>query len=167
MVIIITGTTHTGKTKLAQQLLEKYHYPYLSIDHLKMGLIRSHNTSLSVEDDEKLTPYLWNIVKEMIKTAIENNQNLIVEGCYVPYNYKDDFTDLYLKDIKYYCLIMSKEYIINNFESIKAHANDIENRLDDSLDINTLILDNENNLKLCKQYKNNYILIDSDYKITI
>lgn len=88
MIIIITGASHTGKTNLAQKLLEKYKYPYLSIDHLKMGLIRSKNTILTAEDDEALTPYLWNIIKEMIKTAIENHQNLIVEGCYIPFDWK-------------------------------------------------------------------------------
>ena len=51
MIILITGASHTGKTQLAQKLLEKYKYPYLSIDHLKMGLIRSENTTLTVEDD--------------------------------------------------------------------------------------------------------------------
>ena len=55
MVIIITGSSHVGKTLLAQRLLEKYKYPYLSIDHLKMGLIRSGNTSLTPEDDDELT----------------------------------------------------------------------------------------------------------------
>ena len=40
MIILITGASHTGKTVLAQKLLEKYQYPYLSIDILKMGLIR-------------------------------------------------------------------------------------------------------------------------------
>ena len=79
MVILIAGSSHTGKTLLAQKLLEKYKYPYLSIDHLKMGLIRSENTQLTVEDDDKLTDYLWNIVKEIIKTNIENNQNIIIE----------------------------------------------------------------------------------------
>ena len=54
MVIIITGATHTGKTLLAQKLLEKYHYPYLSIDHMKMGLIRSGHTSLTPSDDKEL-----------------------------------------------------------------------------------------------------------------
>ena len=86
MIILITGASHTGKTLFAQKLLEKYKYPYLSIDHLKMGLIRSKNTNLTPCDDEKLTDYLWPIVREMIKTAIENNQNLIVEGCYIPFN---------------------------------------------------------------------------------
>ena len=47
MIILITGASHTGKTVLAQKLLEKYKYPYLSIDHLKMGLIRSGNTDLT------------------------------------------------------------------------------------------------------------------------
>ena len=46
MVVLIAGSSHTGKTLLAQKLLEKYKYPYLSIDHLKMGLIRSKNTNL-------------------------------------------------------------------------------------------------------------------------
>ena len=77
MVILIAGASHTGKTLLAQKLLEKYKYPYLSIDHLKMGLIRSKNTTLTVEDDEALTEYLWKIVKEIVKTNIENKQNII------------------------------------------------------------------------------------------
>ena len=76
MIILITGASHTGKTLLAQRLLEEYKYPYLSIDHLKMGLIRSGQTSLTPEDDDALTEYLWPIVREMIKTAIENQQNL-------------------------------------------------------------------------------------------
>lgn len=96
MVILIAGSSHTGKTFFAQKLLEKYKYPYLSIDHLKMGLIRSNNTNLSVEDDEKLTQYLWKIVKEIIKTNIENKQNLIIEGCYIPFDWKKDFSEEYI-----------------------------------------------------------------------
>ena len=83
MIIIITGASHTGKTCLAQRMLEKYKYPYLSVDHLKMGLIRSGNTNLTPCDDKELTDYLWPIVSEMIKTAIENKQNLIVEKRYL------------------------------------------------------------------------------------
>ena len=97
MVILITGASHTGKTVLAQKLLEKHHYPYISIDHLKMGLIRSGNTDLTPEDDDKLTDYLWPVAREMIKTAIENCQNLIIEGCYIPFNWRKDFDEEYLK----------------------------------------------------------------------
>ena len=91
MIIIITGASHTGKTLTAQKVLEKYKYPYLSIDLLKMGLIRSGNSSLTPEDDDELEIYLWPIVREVIKTAIENRQNLVVEGCYIPCNWKEDF----------------------------------------------------------------------------
>ena len=52
MIFLIAGASHTGKTLLAQKLLEKYKYPYLSLDLLKMGLIRSGNTALTPEDDE-------------------------------------------------------------------------------------------------------------------
>ena len=93
MIILITGASHTGKTLLAQKMLEKYKYPYLSIDHLKMGLIRSGNTELTPEDDEALTGYLWPIIREIVKTAIENKQNLIIEGCYIPFDWRRDFED--------------------------------------------------------------------------
>ena len=132
MVILITGATHTGKTMLAQRLLERYRYPCLSMDHLKMGLIRSGHTDLTVEDDDALTAYLWPIVREMMKTAIENRQNLIVEGCYVPFGWRRDFDDDYLASIRFVCLAMSDGYIDANFDAIMAHACDIEARLDDT-----------------------------------
>ena len=99
MVILITGASHTGKTVLAQKLLEKHHYPYISIDHLKMGLIRSGNTDLTPEDDDKLTDYLWPVAREMIKTAIENCQNLIIEGCYIPADFMESIPGSYRKDV--------------------------------------------------------------------
>ena len=132
MVIIITGASHTGKTMLAQKLLEKYSYPYLSIDHLKMGLIRSGNTYLTPWDDDKLTSYLWPIVREMIKTAIENKQNLIVEGCYIPFGWRKDFAETYLEQIRFICLAFSDEYIDYHFNEILQHGSVIESRLDDT-----------------------------------
>ena len=168
MVILITGASHTGKTALAQKLLEKYKYPYLSIDHLKMGLIRSKHTLLTPLDDDKLTDYLWPIVKEIIKTAIENKQNLIVEGCYVPFNYKEDFTEEYLKEIKYYCLVFTEKYINENYDKIKQYSKVIERRIDDfNLDKQELIDSNKYYLNNCKKYNNNCIIIDEEYEITI
>ena len=119
MVVLITGSSHTGKTLLAQALLNKYQYPYLSIDLLKMGLIRSGNTNLTPADDQDLEAYLWPIVREIIKTAIENRQNLIVEGCYIPSDWKGDFSNEYLNEIRYFCLVMSKNYIKQHFSDIK------------------------------------------------
>ena len=132
MVILIAGASHTGKTLLAQRLIEKYHMSCLSIDHLKMGLIRSGQTALTPEDDEALTDYLWPIVREMIKTAVENRQDLIVEGCYVPYSWRRDFDERYLPSIRFLCLAMTEAYIDENFDLILSHASDIERRLDDS-----------------------------------
>ena len=132
MIILITGASHTGKTVLAQRLLEKMKIPYLSIDHLKMGLIRSGQTDLTPEDDEALTAYLWPIVREIIKTAIENRQSVIVEGCYVPFDWRKDFDDAYLPSIRFICLAMTDAYIDAHFDAILSHASDVEARLDDS-----------------------------------
>ena len=132
MVILITGASHTGKTLLAQRLLEKLQVPYISEDHLKMGLIRSGQTRLTPEDDDRLTAYLWPIVREIIKTAIENRQSLIVEGCYIPFDWRRDFDERYLKLIRFICLAMSDAYIETHFDAIRANASAIEQRLDDA-----------------------------------
>lgn len=169
MIVLITGASHTGKTALAQKLLETYHYPYFSIDHLKMGLIRSGNMELTpMSQDEELTAYLWPIVCEMIKTAIENKQNLIIEGCYIPFDWKKDFEKEYRKDIRYYCLIMSETYIRNYFTDIKNYANVIEHRLDDEgCILESVLAENAQNLALAQKYHVNYILIENSYKIEI
>ena len=169
MIVLIAGASHTGKTVLAQKLLEKYKYPYLSIDHLKMGLIRSGNTKLTpMSDDKDLTAYLWPIVREMIKTAIENKQNLIVEGCYIPFDWQNEFDSEYLESIKYFCLVMSEKYIRNHFNNIKKYANAIENRLDDEwCTMESVLADNAEVLALAKRHNSNYILIDDQYEIKI
>lgn len=168
MIILITGASHTGKTALAQKLLEKYKYPYLSIDHLKMGLIRSGYTNLTPEDDNELTDYLWPVVREIVKTAIENKQNLIVEGCYIPFDWSGDFDKKYLEHIKYYCLVMSEDYLKNHFDDIKKYASAIENRLDDEwCTLESVLEDNARFLQLAQQYGVNYILIDEKYETNI
>ena len=169
MIILITGASHTGKTALSQKLLEKYKYPYFSIDHLKMGLIRSGNTELTpMSDDSQLTAYLWPIVREMIKTVIENKQNLIVEGCYIPFDWTKDFEKEYLAHITYYCLVMSESYIRNHFADIKKYARIIENRIDDEwCTLETVLKDNTKILELARKYNVNYFLIDGTYEIDI
>ena len=168
MVILIAGSTHTGKTALAQKMLEAYHYPYISIDHLKMGLIRSGNTDLTPMDDQALTEYLWPIVREMIKTAIENQQNLIVEGCYIPFEWAKDFSKSYLSQIRYLCLVFSRSYIEDHFAEIAGFANVIETRLDDSgLSKEELIRENEENLEKCQKFGCPYYLIDEQYPVEL
>ena len=169
MVILIGGASHTGKTNLAQRLLEKYKYPYLSIDHLKMGLIRSGNTELTpMSDDTALTEYLWPIVREMVKTAVENEQNLIVEGCYIPFDWQTDFDENYLTQIRYICLILSERYIRAHFADIKNYASVIEQRLDDSdYTMESALQNNAKTLDMCKKHNANYLLIDDEYHVDL
>lgn len=168
MVLLIGGASHTGKTVLAQRILEEQQYPYLSIDHLKMGLIRSGQTELTPMNDEELTLYLWPIVREMVKTAIENGQNLTVEGCYIPFDWKKDFAEEYLQHIRCVFLVMSESYIRSNFADIRKHANTIEQRLDDSgLCIEDLVRDNAAILAGCREHGCEYILIDETYDIAL
>ena len=169
MIILIAGASHTGKTLLAQRLLERYGYPYLSIDHLKMGLIRSGYTSLTPESrDRELTDYLWPVVREIIKTAIENRQNLIVEGCYIPFDWAGDFEEEYRVQIQYCCLVMSETYIQAHYHDIKAHASAIEHRVDDEdCTLESLLQDNAEVREQCQKYGVEYTLIDRTYQVDI
>lgn len=167
MILLISGASHTGKTCLAQRLLEKLQWPYYSIDHLKMGLIRSGQTSLTPSDDRELTEYLWPILRELIKTAIENSQNLILEGCYIPFSWKNDFTDQYLEHIRFHCLIMSPHYIERHFDRITEYATVIEARIDDAwVNKDQLIRDNQYYLEHCLRHNLAYTLIDEVYPET-
>ena len=168
MIILITGASHTGKTLLAQRMLEKNKYPYLSVDHLKMGLIRSGNTDLTPEDDAALTDYLWPIVREMIKTAIENRQDLIIEGCYIPFDWRNDLDERYLSNIRFVCLAMSDGYIEEHFDDIKKHSSDIERRLfDTDLTAADLKTDNQRYIAGFGSAGEQVALIDADYEQTI
>ncbi len=166
MIILIAGASHTGKTLLAQRLLEKYHWPYLSIDHLKMGLIRSKNTALTpLSNDGDLTEYLWPIVCEIIKTAIENEQNLIVEGCYIPFDWANSFENKYINFIRCFCLIMTEDYIHNHFDDIKKFERIIEKRLDDDFTAEYIISQNAAFHKFAEKPNTSCILIHDKYDI--
>lgn len=166
MIYLITGATHTGKTCLAQRLMEQRNIPYLSMDLLKMGLIRSGQTCLTPEDDRELVDYLWSITKEIIKTAIENRQNLIVEGCYIPFDWEKDLSSEYRKEVRYMALIMSEDYIRKNFDAICSHAHDIEyRRADEGLTAQRLMRENGDFMEGCRRAALPYCLIDGSYSV--
>ena len=167
MITIITGASLSGKTNLAHRLMIRTQTPYISQDHLKMGLIRSGETTLSVEEDEKMTEYLWPICVGMIKTAIENKQDLIVEGVYVPDDWITSFDDEHLADIRFVCLVMSENYINNNFEAIVNHAEVIEERMEQNFTKEKVIEDNQHFFDMCENNLYPYIYIDDDYIIDI
>lgn len=168
MVTLIAGASHTGKTILAQELLERYQYPYLSIDHLKMGLIRSGHTDLTPEDDEALTAYLWPIVREIIKTVIENRQDLVVEGCYIPFDWRRDFDEAYLRAIRFICLAMSEAYIEEHYDDILDYSSDIEfRRYDTQCTKPDLKADNQRIIEGFQNAGESVVLIDDDYEQTI
>lgn len=169
MIILISGASHTGKTLLAKKLIDQYRFPAFSIDHLKMGLIRSKNTALTpLSDDEALTAYLWPIVCEMIRTAMENGQDLIVEGCYIPVDWQKDFSEEERRQIRSYLLIMSENYIRTRFEDIKKYASVVENRLDDSdYTQENALEENRQLLARARACGAEYILIDREYGIPL
>lgn len=132
-----------------------------------MGLIRGGYTRLTPEDDRELTDDLWPMVREMIKTVIENQQHLIIEGCYIPFDWAKDFGAEELAQIRAYVLVMSENYIKNHFSDIKKYANIIESRLDDDgCTLESVLADNAQFLQLAQKYQaDDLLLIDDKYEI--
>ena len=165
MIYLIGGSSHVGKTLLAQKLMEKTGYPYTSLDHLKMGFIRTGMTDLTVEDDLEMRYWIWPFVVEIIKTAIENNQNMIIEGCYIPAEWKESFSEEYLPHIKGIFIVMSESYIRTHFSDIEGFANVIEMRLDDELDIERLIACSTGFMEDCEEYDVPCFVIDEKFSV--
>ena len=104
----------------------------------------------------------------MIKTAIENRQHLIIEGCYVPFDWRNDFDERYLRSIRFICLAMTDNYIEAHFDEIKGHSNDIESRLnDDDCTIDRLKEDNRKYVEGFRRAGEKVVLIDGDYEQAI
>lgn len=163
MVILIGGSSHVGKTLLSQKLMERLKIPYCSLDHLKMGLIRSGMTDWDVCDDVTIRYAMWPFVAEIIKTAIENRQNLILEGCYIPEEWADSFSDEYRKDIRCVFLVMSERYLRTHFDAVKAYSNVIETRMEDDLDLERLIRCSRGFREACMERQIPFVEIDGEY----
>ncbi len=164
MITLITGASHTGKSRLARDLAQKTGACVLSLDLLKMGLIRSKMTTLSPEDDHELEIFMWPLVREMIRTAIENGQDLVVEGGYIPFAWSKDFDEDARKHIRFLCLVMSSDYIRTHIDDITAHAEVVQTRgADIEGDLEFLLKDNQSFENKCKNFGFVPVLIENDY----
>ena len=167
MVILISGATHTGKTLLAQALLEERQMPLLSLDLLKMGLIRSGLCPLSPEaPDAELTAFLWPIAREMVRTALENHQDLIVEGAYIPADALGDFPPPREGPLHHICLVLGESYIRREYPAIVKHSRAIERRRHDVPAMDHLIAENVRILAEAKAAGTPLLLVEKDYDIT-
>lgn len=165
MVILVGGSSHVGKTLVAQKLVEKYKFPCTSLDHLKMAFIRTGRTDLTVCDDYRMRFFLWPFAAEMIKTAIENNQNMIIEGCYIPKSWKESFSDDYLKQVRPVFILMSENYLRKNIDDVSRYADVIEKRIDDFVDLDRLINCSKEFKDDCLSNGTPYIEIDGKYDL--
>ena len=143
MIVLLTGASHTGKTKLAQRLLERKGWPYLSLDHLKMGLIRSGQTPLTpLSGDAALPALLWPIAREIARTCAENGQNLVLEGCYIPADWRAGLDAATCAQVRAVCLALSEGFLRAQFAQVCAHASDVERRAGETLTLDWLLAQN-------------------------
>ena len=173
MVILIGGSSYVGKTLMAQKLMEKYNVPYFSMDHLKMGICRSNeNCGFTPESSEEIIiQNLWPIIREIIKTNIENDQKIIIEGCYFPESIKDIGIDFLDKIIIFY-IIFSEEYITNNINTKIYDNRSVIEKRDGELkyiieNIEKYKMEHKNRKEICIKNGIKYFEILENYEIEI
>jgi len=168
MVILIGGGGYAGKTYLAQRLLEKYKWPTMSIDHLKMGLYRAEMGCGFTPTDslELIGEKLWPILKGIITTCIENEQNLIIEGGYLSPEKIAELEPGYLNKIISFYLGFSTSYIEKYFKSkIQKYRSIIEKRGYECEDTEEFyILENKKQKEICEKQDAKYFEIQEDYE---
>lgn len=168
MIILISAVGSTGKTLMAQKLLEKYHITYLSVDHLKMGLFRGDKNCgfTPLDSTEIIGDQLWPILKGIIITNIENNQAIIIEGSYILPHYIKDLDINYSKKIISVFMGFSTHYIKENFETkIVKYRNAIELRSwSEDRTITDLIEEHQDFKAQCLQAGVRYFEIQNDYE---
>ena len=81
---------------------------------------------------------------------------------------ENDFEASCVENIKYYCLVMSQNYIRNHFNDITKYASVIENRLnDEDYTMERAIEENSVILELAEKHNVHYILIDDKYSVNV
>lgn len=168
MVILLNGASCTGKTTIAQRLLERYSYTYYSLDHIKMGLYRGLSDSKynPTNDSVIITENLSPIIEGIIRTALENDQNLVIEGCYFEPESITRIKTEYVEDIILLSLVMSEKYCKKNFNGIiNDFRNVTEKRgYDEDRTLNQFIIENNEVLNFSKNNKFQYFEIIEDFE---
>ncbi|MBP5159304.1 MAG: adenylate kinase [Lachnospiraceae bacterium] len=162
-VYLIGGSSHVGKTLVAQKIMEDTMIPYVSIDHIKMGLIRAGITDITAEEDDAMREYIWPMLAEMAKTVIENDQSLIMEGCYIPPDWRKCLDETYLEHIREVFIVMSEDYVRTHIDDIKSYGSVIEHRLYDEVDCERLVRCSAWFKSDAQKFGNSYVEIDKEY----
>lgn len=133
MILFLQGASHAGKTTFAKRLARLTGASVVSLDLLKMGLIKSGNSDfagLTPEDDEAIAERLWPIVREMARVADENGQSLIIEGVSLPVVEAGRFAHgLGKSRAAAFAIVFSEKYIRNHYELICQKASASERRV--------------------------------------
>ncbi len=163
MVILIGGSSHVGKTMVSHRLIKRYGYECLSLDSLKEAFLKTQLGEPGARSDYQMRYWMWPFVAETIKYAIRSGRNLIVEGCYIPAEWADSFSESELKEIRCVFIVMSENHLRTHEDEVRKHANDIERRRDDFIDLERLITCSREVKEDCIRTGTYYIEIDGEY----
>jgi hypothetical protein len=82
MLYLVSGTSRSGKTLIAEQLLEQKQIPYMSLDWLMMGFTNGM-PQLGIHDKlfpDEIAKRLWSFFKAMCESMLYLEIDYIIEG---------------------------------------------------------------------------------------
>lgn len=163
MVVLIGGSSHVGKTMIARKLVEKYGWECICLDYLKNAFQKAGIAGFENLDDVGMRHRMWPFVAEIIKSALSSGRDLILEGCYIPTEWKESFTREQLEDIRAVFILMSEAYIRTHMDEIGSFSGIVEKRENDFLDEERLVRCSADFKADCLGNETFYIEIEDDY----
>jgi 2-phosphoglycerate kinase len=164
VVILIGGLGSTGKTYLAHRLMIQLEIPYISIDHIMMGIYRSNSKCGFTPQSDHITigKILWPLIKEMVKTNIENSHSIIFEGFQLIPELIDKIESPYKEKIISIYLCFTNKYINKYYEDISSFRSVIEKR--DDFDSKEMMILKGTDFIEKYNNKNECFLIDNEFE---
>lgn len=163
MVVLLGGSSHVGKTMIAHKLVHKYGWECISLDFLKDAFIRSQLGDPGSRNDYEMRYWMWPLVAQIVKRALESGRNLIIEGCYIPGEWADSFTSAELRHIRTVFIVMSEIHIRTHIDAIERYSQRVEKRQNDVIDMDRLISCSRDFKEDCLRTGTFYIEIDGPY----
>lgn len=163
MVVLIGGSSHVGKTMIARKLVEKYGWECICLDYLKNAFQKAEIAGFENLDDVGMRHRMWPFVAQIIKGALSSGRNLILEGCYIPAEWKESFSSEQLEDIRAVFIIMSESYIRKHMDEIESFSDVVEKRENDFLDEERLVRCSADFKADCLGNETFYIEIEDEY----
>lgn len=165
-LILLGGTSGTGKTLLAERLARHLGFACFSLDYAMMGLYRGFpETGITPTDgDTTIAEKMWGFTEGLLVAMLENGRSAVVEGIQLPPVQIAGLCQRFPDRLFSFFLVFSNRYMVQQGDMIARFRNVAERRLDMTIpDSETRSAENRSMEAICLESGLPCLVIDDDF----